>query len=153
MHPPRSNSAYQVNPLGEDKGEGADQSAANQIEGREETPVWQKAFVLGPNVRFTRTPDRAPAKPEAAPASNFIQTVAGRNFIVALRLYGTGVEFFDRHPFSRGRRMVASVALDLERRAQLAGISTADPMHGPVGHARRNGECELRRSRGRDVVP
>jgi len=67
MHPPRSNSAYQVNPLGEDKGEGADQSAANQIEGREETPVWQKAFVLGPNVRFTRTPDRAPAKPEAAP--------------------------------------------------------------------------------------
>jgi S-DNA-T family DNA segregation ATPase FtsK/SpoIIIE len=68
MHPPRSNSAYQVNQLGENKGEGADQSAANQIEGREETPVWQTAFVLGPNVRFTRTPDRVPAKPE--PQSN-----------------------------------------------------------------------------------
>lgn len=68
MHPPRSNSAYQVNQLGDNKGEGADQSAANQIEGREETPVWQKAFVLGPNVRFTRTPDRVPAKPE--PQSN-----------------------------------------------------------------------------------
>ena len=27
---------------------------------------------------------------------NFIQTVKGRNFIVALRLYGTGVEFFDQ---------------------------------------------------------
>ena len=37
-----------------------------------------------------------PAKPAAAPASNFIQTVADRNFIVALRLYGTGVEFFDQ---------------------------------------------------------
>ncbi len=68
MHPPRSNSAYQVNSSGENQGEGADQSAANQIEGREETPVWQKAFVLGPNVRFTRTPDRAPAKPEVEPA-------------------------------------------------------------------------------------
>lgn len=68
MHPPRSNSAYQVNQLGDIKGEGADQSAANQIEGREETPVWQKAFVLGPNVRFTRTPDRVPAKPEPDPA-------------------------------------------------------------------------------------
>ncbi len=67
MHPPRSNSAYQANQLGDNQGEGADQSAANQIEGREETPVWQKAFVLGPNVRFTRTPDRTPAKPETAP--------------------------------------------------------------------------------------
>ncbi|MGD9511744.1 MAG: DUF1254 domain-containing protein [Geminicoccaceae bacterium] len=37
-----------------------------------------------------------PEKPQAAPASNFIQTVADRNFIVALRLYGTGVEFFDQ---------------------------------------------------------
>ncbi len=26
----------------------------------------------------------------------FIQTVSGRNFLVALRLYGTGVEFFDQ---------------------------------------------------------
>ncbi|SIP91892.1 DNA translocase FtsK [Rhizobium sp. RU33A] len=68
MHPPRSNSAYQVNQLGDNKGEGADQSAADQIEGREETPVWQKAFVLGPNVRFTRTPDRAPGKAEPTPA-------------------------------------------------------------------------------------
>ena len=64
MHPPRSSSAYQVTQSGESDGQGADQSAANQIEGREETPVWQKAFVLGPNVRFTRTPDRVPTKPE-----------------------------------------------------------------------------------------
>ncbi|ODS57677.1 MAG: cell division protein FtsK [Agrobacterium sp. SCN 61-19] len=68
MHPPRSNSAYQLNQLGDNKGEGADQSAADQIEGREETPVWQKAFVLGPNVRFTRTPDRVPGKAEPTPA-------------------------------------------------------------------------------------
>ncbi|MFN4207019.1 MAG: DNA translocase FtsK [Agrobacterium albertimagni] len=68
MHPPRSNAAYQLNQLGDNKGEGADQSAADQIEGREETPVWQKAFVLGPNVRFTRTPDRVPGKPEPTPA-------------------------------------------------------------------------------------
>jgi hypothetical protein len=29
-------------------------------------------------------------------ALNWIQTVGGRNFLVALRLYGTGVEFFDQ---------------------------------------------------------
>ena len=37
-----------------------------------------------------------PEKPGAAPASNWIQTVKDRNFLVALRLYGTGVEFFDQ---------------------------------------------------------
>jgi hypothetical protein len=37
-----------------------------------------------------------PSKPANAPMSNFIQTVSGRNFLVALRLYGTGVEFFDQ---------------------------------------------------------
>ena len=37
-----------------------------------------------------------PQKPARAPASNFIQTVPDRNFLVALRLYGTGVEFFDQ---------------------------------------------------------
>ena len=37
-----------------------------------------------------------PSKPDGAPDSNFIQTVNGRNFLVALRLYGTGVEFFDQ---------------------------------------------------------
>nr|WP_246529571.1 DUF1254 domain-containing protein [Microvirga zambiensis] len=37
-----------------------------------------------------------PSKPADAPDSNFIQTVGGRNFLVALRLYGTGVEFFDQ---------------------------------------------------------
>ena len=35
-------------------------------------------------------------KPANAPQSNFIQVVDGRNFIVALRLYGTGTEFFDQ---------------------------------------------------------
>jgi hypothetical protein len=37
-----------------------------------------------------------PSKPTGTPDSNFIQTVDGRNFLVALRLYGTGVEFFDQ---------------------------------------------------------
>lgn len=37
-----------------------------------------------------------PSKPADAPDSNFIQTVNGRHFIVALRLYGTGVEFLDQ---------------------------------------------------------
>jgi len=37
-----------------------------------------------------------PHLPAGAPASNWIQTVSGRNFLVALRLYGTGVEFFDQ---------------------------------------------------------
>jgi hypothetical protein len=37
-----------------------------------------------------------PRKPADAPESNWIQTVDGRNFLVALRLYGSGVEFFDQ---------------------------------------------------------
>lgn len=37
-----------------------------------------------------------PSKPSSAPDANFIQTVSGRNFLVALRLYGTGVAFFDQ---------------------------------------------------------
>lgn len=37
-----------------------------------------------------------PEKPADAPETNWIQTVKGRDFLVALRLYGTGVEFFDQ---------------------------------------------------------
>ena len=40
--------------------------------------------------------DRPPTKPSAAPESNWIQTVNGRAVLIALRLYGTGVEFFDQ---------------------------------------------------------
>ncbi len=38
----------------------------------------------------------APKKPEGVADSAFIQTVPNRHFIAALRLYGTGVEFFDQ---------------------------------------------------------
>jgi hypothetical protein len=37
-----------------------------------------------------------PSKPADAPDTNFIQTVNGRNFLAMVRLYGTGVEFFDQ---------------------------------------------------------
>jgi hypothetical protein len=37
-----------------------------------------------------------PSKPADAPDTNFIQTVNGRDFIATVRLYGTGVEFFDQ---------------------------------------------------------
>lgn len=37
-----------------------------------------------------------PSKPPNAPDTNFIQTIDGRNFIATVRLYGTGVEFFDQ---------------------------------------------------------
>lgn len=37
-----------------------------------------------------------PTKPAGAPDSNWIQTVKGRAFLVTIRLYGTGVEFFDQ---------------------------------------------------------
>src|SRR5215470_4843596 len=37
-----------------------------------------------------------PTKPADAPDSNWIQTVKGRAFLVALRLYGTGTEFYDQ---------------------------------------------------------
>jgi hypothetical protein len=37
-----------------------------------------------------------PTKPEGVADAAFIQTVPNRNFIAALRLYGTGVEFFDQ---------------------------------------------------------
>ncbi|WP_341486615.1 DNA translocase FtsK [Pararhizobium sp. A13] len=46
--------------------------AASEIEGREDAPVWQSAFVLRPNVRFTRTPEsvyskRSPAEAKKQP--------------------------------------------------------------------------------------
>jgi hypothetical protein len=37
-----------------------------------------------------------PTKPAEAVDTNFIQTVNGRNFLAAVRLYGTGVAFFDQ---------------------------------------------------------
>lgn len=37
-----------------------------------------------------------PAKPDSVVDAAFIKTVPGRNFLAALRLYGTGVEFFDQ---------------------------------------------------------
>lgn len=87
MHPPRYNSAFQNSQLGEGQGQSrtgvgtiaangappqstrpatTDQMAANQIEGHDDMPAWQSAFVLGPNVRFTRTPDRL-ANPRTEP--------------------------------------------------------------------------------------
>ena len=46
-------------------GHNADQNAANAIEGREEMPLWQNHFTLGPNVRFTRTPQNLVAGKQA----------------------------------------------------------------------------------------
>ncbi|MCO6180626.1 DNA translocase FtsK [Ciceribacter sp. RN22] len=51
-----------------DTARNTDSIAASEIEGRGDAPIWQRAFVLGPNVRFTRTPDTALPK-RAAPAA------------------------------------------------------------------------------------
>lgn len=37
-----------------------------------------------------------PSRPADAPESNWIQTVEGRAFLVTIRLYGTGTEFYDQ---------------------------------------------------------
>jgi len=37
-----------------------------------------------------------PTKPKGAPESNWIQSIKGRDFLVGLRIYGSGVEFFDQ---------------------------------------------------------
>jgi hypothetical protein len=37
-----------------------------------------------------------PSKPEDAPEANWIQTIDGRDWLVGLRIYGSGVEFFDQ---------------------------------------------------------
>lgn len=57
-------------------GHNADQIAANAIEGRDEMPLWQSAFTLGPNVRFTRTPQNIVAGKQASttPAGNVEET-------------------------------------------------------------------------------
>jgi len=36
------------------------------------------------------------SKPSGSPAENWIQTIDGRDFIVAIRLYGSEIEFFDQ---------------------------------------------------------
>ena len=35
-------------------------------------------------------------KPNAAPDTNWIQTIEGRAFLAGLRIYGSAVEFFDQ---------------------------------------------------------
>jgi DNA segregation ATPase FtsK/SpoIIIE, S-DNA-T family len=45
-----------------------DTDAMAEIEGRGDAPVWQSAFVLGPNVRFTRTPESVYSKRPAVDA-------------------------------------------------------------------------------------
>ncbi len=47
---------------GEEGSYEADTDAMAEIEGRGDVPVWQSAFVLGPNVRFTRTPESVYSK-------------------------------------------------------------------------------------------
>ncbi|RFD39871.1 DUF1214 domain-containing protein, partial [Vibrio parahaemolyticus] len=37
-----------------------------------------------------------PQLPNGAPESNYIKTIPGRDFLTAIRLYGTGIEFFDQ---------------------------------------------------------
>ena len=37
-----------------------------------------------------------PTRPEGVAETNFIKTVKGRAFITVIRLYGTGIEFFDQ---------------------------------------------------------
>jgi hypothetical protein len=37
-----------------------------------------------------------PTLPEGAPESNWIQIIEGRDFLAAVRIYGTGIEFFDQ---------------------------------------------------------
>jgi S-DNA-T family DNA segregation ATPase FtsK/SpoIIIE len=51
----------------------ADEMAAGEIEGR--APIWQSNFVIGPNVRFTRTPDSAYPKrsPKEPPMIDMVQ--------------------------------------------------------------------------------
>jgi len=37
-----------------------------------------------------------PTQPEGVADTNWIQTVEGRDFLVAFRLYGTEIDFFDQ---------------------------------------------------------
>jgi hypothetical protein len=38
----------------------------------------------------------APTRADGIDAKNWIQTLRGKAFVVALRLYGTGTEFYDQ---------------------------------------------------------
>jgi hypothetical protein len=37
-----------------------------------------------------------PSKPEGSNEKNWIQTLSGRAFLVTIRLYGSGIEFYDQ---------------------------------------------------------
>jgi hypothetical protein len=37
-----------------------------------------------------------PTKPKGVAETNWIQTIKGRDFMTVVRLYGTGIEFFDQ---------------------------------------------------------
>ncbi|WP_416798525.1 DNA translocase FtsK [Ciceribacter azotifigens] len=71
-HKPAVNPADPQTAASGDTAGNTDSIAASEIEGRD-APIWQRAFVLGPNVRFTRTPDTALSK--RVPAAQTIQPV------------------------------------------------------------------------------
>ena len=90
-------------------GHNADQFAANAIEGRDDMPLWQKAFTLGPNVRFTRTPQNlvagkqvaggAPGKADdEAVGSVAVEVPAVGQERILLRDVGTGAGASTRRP-------------------------------------------------------
>ncbi|MCM2475061.1 DNA translocase FtsK [Rhizobium sp. CG5] len=76
----------------------------------EKLPVWQRAFVLGPNVRFTRTPSTAHVQPQieaqqgASAAAQNLQTSADAAYII-----GRG------NPAFRSRSETASPVGDLQQ--------------------------------------
>ena len=85
-----------IHPNGEENAIGTDTDAmaASEIEGREDAPVWQSAFVLRPNVRFTRTPEsvyskRLPAEAKKQPVPAHPDPKAEEEAAVAL---GRGCE-------------------------------------------------------------
>ncbi|WP_455273507.1 DNA translocase FtsK [Rhizobium herbae] len=60
-----------------------DTDAMAEIEGRGDAPVWQSAFVLGPNVRFTRTPESVYSKRPALDARKEAEELSASTQAVA----------------------------------------------------------------------
>ena len=93
----------------------ADVIAADAIEGRAEMPGWQNAFVLGPNVRFTRTPESVFNRRMPVETPNIPDEEAPAASVPAAAEPETAVRQDAPAPHRRGRFQIAQIVSDHHR--------------------------------------
>jgi len=135
----------------------ADTDAMAEIEGRGDAPVWQSAFVLGPNVRFTRTPESVYSKRPAADASKEAENPDVAVLGEAVNDVPVHVEYAPMieqlQPFLQAEAPVSGIQLlSLRLQQDIETQPIASPVEGQVGPADIDLACFPAEENDRPVV-